>query len=179
MERIKEKYVKEGIDHMQKTFAYTNKMEVPRLGKIVINVGMGSSGSEAKVLDYTVSDLGKIVGQRPMVTRAKKDIANFKLRKGSPVGCAVTLRKQRMYEFFDRFVNVALPRFKDFNGVSPKGFDGRGNYTLGLNDQTIFAEINYDQAEKVFGMNVTFVTTAKTDKEARVLLEFLGMPFRK
>jgi large subunit ribosomal protein L5 len=153
-------------------------MQVPRLEKIVVNMGLGEAISNGKLIDAAVEDLSVITGQRPVVTRAKKAIANFKLRQGVPIGAMVTLRKRRMYEFLDRLVNIALPRVRDFKGVSGKSFDGRGNYTLGLREQLIFPEINYDKVEKVKGMNITIVTTARTDEEAKALLRLFGMPFR-
>jgi large subunit ribosomal protein L5 len=158
---------------------YTNPLQVPRLAKIVINMGVGEGRENAKVLDFATADLQTIAGQKPVVTRARKSIANFKLREGVPIGAKVTLRSARMYEFFDRLVNIALPRVRDFKGVSPKSFDGRGNYALGLREQLIFPEIVYDKVDKVRGMDVIFVTTARTDDEARALLAHLGMPFRE
>jgi large subunit ribosomal protein L5 len=161
-----------------KEFNYGNRMQVPRLEKIVLNVGLGEAIANAKLIDAAVEEVGVITGQRPVVTRAKKAIANFKLRQGLPIGVMVTLRQTRMYEFLDRLVNMALPRVRDFKGVSAKSFDGRGNYTLGLREQLIFPEINYDKVEKIKGMNITIVTTARTDEEARALLRLFGMPFR-
>ena len=154
-------------------------MQVPRLEKIVVNMGLGEAVSDIKVLDAAAEELAAITGQKPVIRRAKKSIASFKLRAGMPIGCMVTLRKQRMYEFLDRLVNVALPRVRDFKGVSPKSFDGRGNYTLGLREQIIFPEINYDKVDKIRGLNVAIVTTAKTDEEGKALLAELGMPFRQ
>jgi large subunit ribosomal protein L5 len=157
---------------------YTNPWAVPRLEKIVINMGVGEGRENAKALDFATADLGAIAGQRPIITRAKKSIANFKLRENVPIGCKVTLRGPRMYEFLDRLVNVALPRVRDFKGVPPKGFDGRGNYNMGLKEQIIFPEIVYDKVDKVRGMDITMVTTAETDEEAKALLTHLGVPFR-
>jgi len=162
-----------------KHFNYKNVMAVPKLEKIVINMGLGEAVANAKILDVATDELGRIAGQRPVVTRAKKSIANFKLRQNMPIGAAVTLRGERMFEFLDRLTNVALPRVRDFRGVSTKSFDGRGNYTLGLRDQLIFPEIDYAKVDKVRGMNVTIVTTARSDDEARELLKQLGMPFRQ
>jgi large subunit ribosomal protein L5 len=167
------------IPALVKHFNYTNVMAVPKLEKIVINMGLGEAVANAKIMDVAVGELGQIAGQRPVMTRAKKSIANFKLRQNMPIGAAVTLRGERMYEFFDRLTSVVLPRVRDFRGVSMKSFDGRGNYTLGLRDQLIFPEISYEKVDKVRGMNVTIVTTARTDDEARELLKQLGMPFRQ
>ena len=178
MARQKERYVKEIAPALQQKFAYKNVMQIPKLEKIVINIGMGEGISNPKAIDAGVSDLMKITGQRPVVTRAKKSIAAFKLRAGMAIGAKVTLRGDRMYEFMDRLLNVALPRVRDFRGVSGKSFDGRGNYTLGLREQIIFPEIEYDKIDKVRGMDVVFVTTAKTDEEAKELLRMFGMPFR-
>ncbi|GAW90898.1 50S ribosomal protein L5 [Calderihabitans maritimus] len=179
MARLKEKYLKEVRPAMKEKFGYKNIMEIPRLEKIVINMGVGEAVQNPKAIDAAVEDLAAISGQKPIVTRAKKSIAAFKLRAGMPIGCKVTLRGDKMYEFMDRLVNVALPRVRDFRGVSPKAFDGRGNYTLGLREQLIFPEIDYDKIDKVRGMDIVFVTTAKTDEEARELLRLLGMPFRE
>jgi large subunit ribosomal protein L5 len=176
--RLEERYQHEIAQALMKEFSYKNQMEVPRLQKIVVNIGLGEAISNVKLIDAAVRDLATITGQKPVVTRAKKAIANFKLRQGLPIGVMVTLRRQRMYEFLDRFVNIALPRVRDFKGVSGKSFDGRGNYTVGLREQLIFPEINYDKVEKVKGMNITIVTTAKTDEEAKALLRHFGMPFR-
>lgn len=162
-----------------KRFGYKNVMQVPRVEKIVVNVGMGDAIQNAKLMDAVSADLGAITGQRPVIRRAAKAISNFKLKAGMPIGCKVTLRKARMWEFYDRLVNVAIPRIRDFRGVSAKSFDGRGNYNLGLDEQIIFPEIDYDKVEKVKGMNITIVTTAKTDEEGFELLRGLGMPFRK
>jgi large subunit ribosomal protein L5 len=161
-----------------KRFGYQNRMEVPRLEKIVINMGLGEAIQNIKILDSAVQELSQITGQKPIITKAKKSIAQFKLRTGMPIGCMVTLRKEKMHEFFSRLVNVALPRVRDFKGVSGKSFDGRGNYTLGIREQLIFPEIHYDKIDKVKGMNIIIVTTAKTDEEGKELLKLLGMPFR-
>lgn len=177
--RVKEKYKKEIIPQLMKEFKYTNPMAAPRLEKIAINMGLGEATQNIKVLDAGVEQLAMIAGQRPLVTRARKSVASFKLRTGMPVGCFVTIRGDRMYEFFDRLVNTALPRVRDFRGLPTKSFDGRGNYTLGIQDQLIFPEIDYTKVEKIKGMNITIVTTAKTDEEARKLLEMLGFPFRR
>jgi len=177
MSRLKEKYHQEIIPLMQKRFQYKNIMQVPRLEKIVINMGLGEAIQNVKVIEAAQKDLAAITGQKPVVTKARKAIANFKLRQGVPIGCKVTLRKERMYEFFDRLVNLALPRIRDFKGVSPKAFDGRGNYALGIREQIIFPEIDYDKIDKIRGMNIVITTTAKTDEEARALLEYMGMPF--
>jgi large subunit ribosomal protein L5 len=178
--RLKETYLKEVVPTLMKQFSFKNRMQVPRLQKIVLNVGLGKQAiAEAKVIDMAVTELGRITGQKPVVTKAKKAISNFKLRKGLSIGCMVTLRQERMFEFMDRLCNVALPRVRDFKGVSPKGFDGRGSYTLGLKEHVIFPEIDFDKVEKSFGMNVTFVTTAKNKEETRGLLTHLGMMFRE
>jgi len=177
--RLHAKYGKEVVPALVKHFNYTNVMAVPKLEKIVINMGLGEAVANAKIMDVAVGELGQIAGQRPVMTRAKKSIANFKLRQNMPIGAAVTLRGERMYEFFDRLTSVVLPRVRDFRGVSARSFDGRGNYTLGLRDQLIFPEISYEKVDKVRGMNVTIVTTARTDDEARELLKQLGMPFRQ
>lgn len=177
--RLKEKYDKEVVPALQKKFNYKNPMEVPKVEKVIINMGVGEAVQNPKVLDGAVQDLTLISGQKPVVTRAKKSIAQFRLREGMPIGCKVTLRGDRMYHFMDKLFNVALPRVRDFRGVSPKAFDGRGNYTLGIKEQLIFPEIDYDKIDKVRGMDVVIVTTAKTDEEARELLDQLGMPFRK
>jgi large subunit ribosomal protein L5 len=179
MESMQKKYREDIVPAMMKTFNYANVMQVPRLEKIVINMGLGEALVNARVLDKSMEELSQITGQTPVLTRARKSIANFKLREGNPIGCRVTLRRQRMYEFFDRFLNVALPRVRDFKGTSPKAFDGRGNYTVGVREQLIFPEINYDNVEQVQGMNITIVTSAKTDEEAKELLTLLGVPFRK
>ena len=177
--RIKVRYGKEVVPALMKHFNYTNIMAVPKLEKIVINMGLGEAVANAKILDIATDELGRIAGQRPIVTKAKKSIANFKLRQNMSIGAAVTLRGERMFEFFDRLTNVVLPRVRDFRGVSTKSFDGRGNYTLGLRDQLIFPEIDYAKVDKIRVMNVTIVTTTRTDDEARELLKQLGMPFRQ
>lgn len=175
--RLQEKYEKEAIPALIEKFGYKNVMEVPKLEKIVINMGVGEAKENQKVLESAVSDLSIIAGQKPIITKSKKSVANFKIRENMPIGCKVTLRKLKMYEFADKLVNVALPRVRDFRGVSSKSFDGRGNYSLGVKEQLIFPEIEYDKIDKVRGMDIVFVTTAKTDEEARELLRFLGMPF--
>lgn len=177
MERLREKYLKEVAAGMMQKFNYNNVMEVPKLEKVVINIGMGEAVQNPKALDGAVSDLKIITGQKPVITRAKKSIAAFKLREGVPIGTKVTLRSSRMYEFVDKLINVALPRVRDFRGVSSKSFDGRGNYTLGLKEQLIFPEIEYDKVDAIRGMDIVFVTTAKTDEEAKELLGLMGMPF--
>jgi len=177
--RLKDRYQKEIAPALKKEFGYSSAMAVPRLNKVVINMGMGEATQNVKVLDGAVQQLTAIAGQKPVITKAKKSIASFKLRQGQSIGVAVTLRGDRMYEFLDRLLNIALPRVRDFRGVSNKAFDGRGNYTLGLHDQLIFPEIDYSKVEKAKGMNVTIVTTAKSDPEALALLKHLGMPFRK
>ena len=177
MARLKEMYQNEIVDAMIKKFGYKNIMEVPKLDKIVINMGVGEAKDNAKVLDSAVRDLEIISGQKAVLTKAKKSVANFKLREGMAIGCKVTLRGEKMYEFADRLINLALPRVRDFRGVSPTAFDGRGNYALGLKEQLIFPEIDYDKIDKVRGMDIIIVTTAKTDEEARELLRILGMPF--
>jgi large subunit ribosomal protein L5 len=177
--RLRDAYRSRVVPALMKERGYTNPFAVPRLEKIVINMGVGEGRENAKILDFATADLTTIAGQRPIVTRAKKSIANFKLREGSPIGAKVTLRGARMYEFLDRLVHVALPRVRDFRGVPPKGFDGRGNYALGLREQLIFPEIVYDKIDKVRGMDINIVTTARTDEEARALLATLGMPFRE
>jgi len=176
--RLRDKYRTEVIPALKKEFGYTNLMAVPKVTKVVVNMGLGEATSNAKVVDTGAEELGKITGQKAAVRKAKKSIAQFKVRQGMPIGAMVTLRGDRMYEFLDRLMSIALPRVRDFRGVSPKGFDGRGNYTLGLKDQLIFVEIDYLKVDKGRGMNVSVVTTAKTDEEARKLLQFLGMPFR-
>ena len=177
--RLKEKFQKEVAPVLMKEFELKNPMAVPRLHKIVLNMGLGEATQNAKVLDPAVNELGQIAGQKPVITRAKKSIAAFKVREGMPIGAMVTLRGDRMYEFFDRLVNVALPRVRDFRGVSTKSFDGRGNFTLGLRDQLIFPEIDYAKVDRMKGMNVTIVTTAGDDNQARALLKRMGMPFRQ
>lgn len=179
MTRMYEMYRNETVPNLMKQFSYKNAMQVPKVEKIVINIGLGEATQNSKVVDSAVGDLELITGQRPVVTRAKKSIAGFRLRQGMPIGAKVTLRGSRMYEFLDKLVNVSLPRVRDFRGVSPRAFDGRGNYTLGLREQLIFPEIDYDKVDQVRGMEVVVVTTAKTDEEARALLTELGMPFRK
>ena len=179
MARLKEFYKNEVIAGMTKKFGYKNVMEVPKIDKIVINMGVGEAKDNAKVLDTAIKDMEIIAGQKPVVTKAKKSIANFKIREGMPIGCKVTLRGEKMYEFADRLINLSLPRVRDFRGVNPNAFDGRGNYSLGIKEQLIFPEIEYDKVDKVRGMDIIFVTTAKTDEEARELLTQFGMPFRK
>jgi large subunit ribosomal protein L5 len=178
MSRLKDRYFKDVIPALRKEYGYKNVMAIPKLEKIVINMGVGEAIQNAKLMDSAVDELALISGQKPIVNRAKKSIASFKLRKGMAIGCSVTLRGERMYEFFDRLVNVALPRVRDFRGLSTKSFDGRGNYTLGLRDQLIFPEIDYAKVSKLKGMNVCMVTTASNDDEARTLLRLLGLPFR-
>jgi len=178
MARLKEIYHEKVVAALMKRFNYQNKMEVPKLEKIIINMGLGEAIQNIKILDSAVQELSVITGQKPVITKAKKSIAQFKLRSGMPIGCMVTLRKERMYEFFSRLVNVALPRVRDFKGLSGKSFDGRGNYALGIREQLIFPEIHYDKIDKVKGMNIVIVTTAKTDEEGKELLRLLGMPFR-
>src|SRR4030065_60245 len=178
MATLKEIYQEKAVPALMKRFNYKNRMEVPKLEKIVINMGLGEAIQNIKILDSAVQELSQITGQKPIITKAKKSIAQFKLRTGMPIGCMVTLRKERMYEFFSRLVNVALPRVRDFKGVSGKSFDGRGNYSLGLREQLIFPEIQYDKIDKVRGMNIVIVTTARTDEEGKELLKLLGMPFR-
>ncbi len=177
--RLRERYQKDVIPALQKEFGYKNVMAVPRVEKVVVNMGLGEATANAKIVDTGADELGRITGQKPVVRRAKKSIAAFKVRKGMPIGAMVTLRGERMWEFLDRLMNIALPRVRDFKGVSPKGFDGRGNYTLGLRDQLLFPEIDYMKVDKARGMNVSVVTTAKTDEEARKLLQYIGMPFRQ
>src|SRR5690554_1406729 len=179
MNRLQEVYKNEIIPSMMKKFDYKNELQVPKLDKIVINMGVGEAKENAKALDSAVKDLEIISGQKPVITKAKKSIANFKLREGMSIGCKVTLRGERMYEFADRLINLSLPRVRDFRGVNPNAFDGRGNYALGIKEQLIFPEIDYDKIDKVRGMDIVFVTTAKTDEEARELLTGFGMPFRK
>ena len=179
MSRLKETYKNEIVDAMIKKFGYKNIMEVPKLDKIVVNMGVGEAKDNAKLLDAAVADMELITGQKAVVCKAKKSVANFKLREGMPIGCKVTLRGDKMYEFADRLINLALPRVRDFRGVNPNAFDGRGNYALGIKEQLIFPEIEYDQVDKVRGMDVIFVTTAHTDEEARELLTLFGMPYAK
>ena len=177
--RLKEQYQNEIVDAMIKKFGYKNIMEVPKLDKVVINMGVGEAKDNAKLLDAAIADMEKITGQKAVVCKAKKSVANFKIREGMPIGCKVTLRGEKMYEFVDRLVNLALPRVRDFRGVNPNAFDGRGNYALGIKEQLIFPEIEYDKVEKVRGMDIIFVTTANTDEEARELLTQFNMPFTK
>ena len=179
MSRLKEQYQNEIVDAMIKKFGYKNIMEVPKLDKVVINMGVGEAKENAKVLESAIADMEKIAGQKAVVTKAKNSVANFKIREGMPIGCKVTLRGEKMYEFVDRLINLALPRVRDFRGVNPNAFDGRGNYALGIKEQLIFPEIEYDKIDKVRGMDVIFVTTAKTDEEARELLTQFNMPFAK
>lgn len=179
MTRLYDRYTNEVIPALKKDFGYTNPMEIPRLEKVVLNVGLGDAVSNAKLVEVVVNEIGAITGQKAVVTKAKKSIASFKLRQGMPIGVMVTLRRDRMYEFLDRLMNVALPRVRDFRGVSPKAFDGKGNYTLGIKEHIIFPEIAIDKIEKVYGLNICVVTSARTDDEARALLKYLGMPFRK
>ena len=179
MSRLKEQYQNEIVDAMIKKFGYKNIMEVPKLDKVVINMGVGEAKDNAKLLESAIADMEKIAGQKAVVTRAKNSVANFKIREGMPIGCKVTLRGEKMYEFVDRLINLALPRVRDFRGVNPNAFDGRGNYALGIKEQLIFPEIEYDKVDKVRGMDVIFVTTAKTDEEARELLTQFNMPFAK
>ncbi|MBQ8412405.1 MAG: 50S ribosomal protein L5 [Lachnospiraceae bacterium] len=179
MSRLKEMYSNEIMSAMKEKFGYKNVMQIPKLEKIVINMGVGEARENAKVLDAAVKDLETITGQKAVITRAKKSVANFKLREGMPIGCKVTLRGEKMYEFTDRLVNLALPRVRDFRGVNPDAFDGRGNYALGIKEQLIFPEIEYEKVDKVRGMDIIFVTTAQTDEEARELLTLFGMPFKK
>jgi large subunit ribosomal protein L5 len=178
MARLKEVYQEKAASALVKRFNYKNGMEVPKLEKIVINMGLGEAIQNIKILDSAAQELSQITGQKSVITKAKKSIAQFKLRTGMPIGCMVTLRKERMYEFFNRLVNVALPRVRDFKGLSGKSFDGRGNYALGIREQLIFPEIRYDKIDKIKGMNIVIVTTAKTDEEGKELLKLLGMPFR-
>lgn len=179
MDRLEKKYREEIRPKLQQELGVRNVMEVPKLDRIVINIGVGEAIGNIKALDTAADELALISGQKPVIRRAKKSVSNFKLRKGMPIGCSVTLRGQRMYEFLDRLINVALPRVRDFRGISAKAFDGRGNYTLGIRDQVIFPEIDYGKVETTRGMNVSFVTSAKTDDHARILLTYLGMPFRR
>lgn len=178
MARLFETYTKEVVPKLKAEFNYKNGMQVPRIEKVVLNMGLGEAIQNVKIIDSALEELTLIAGQRPVVTKAKKSIAAFKLRQGMPIGCMVTLRKDRMYEFLDRLMNIALARVRDFKGVSPRGFDGKGNYSLGIKEHLIFPEINYDKIDKIKGLNITIVTTAKTDEEGRALLRHLGMPFR-
>ncbi|MCR4961282.1 MAG: 50S ribosomal protein L5 [Lachnospiraceae bacterium] len=179
MSRLKDLYTDEIVKAMTEKFSYKNIMEVPKLDKIVVNMGVGEAKENAKVLESAVKDMETITGQKAIITKAKKSVANFKIREGQAIGCKVTLRGERMYEFADRLINLALPRVRDFRGVNPNGFDGRGNYALGIKEQIIFPEIEYDKIDKVRGMDIIFVTTAKTDEEARELLRLFGMPYAK
>jgi large subunit ribosomal protein L5 len=176
--RLHEKYRKEAIPALTKRFGYTNMMAVPRVKKVTVNIGLGEASQNVKLLDTAAIELGQIAGQKPVITRAKKSIANFKIRKGMPIGCMVTLRGEQMYEFLDRLVSIVLPRVRDFKGLPPNSFDGRGNYTIGLKDQLVFPEIDYTRVDKIKGMNVTITTTAANDEEGRELLKALGVPFR-
>jgi large subunit ribosomal protein L5 len=178
MSRLKERYTRDVAPALTKEFGYKNVMAIPKIHKVVVNMGLGEATQNAKIVDAGADELGRVTGQKPVVTRAKKSIAQFKVRKGMPIGTMVTLRGERMWEFLDRLMSVALPRVRDFRGVSPRGFDGRGNYTLGLKDQLLFPEIDYMKVDKARGMNISVVTTAKTDEESRKLLQLLGMPFR-
>ncbi len=178
MVRLKEKYLKECVPALTKKYGYKNIMQVPKITKVVINMGVGEAITNIKLLDSSVAELALVAGQQPVITRAKKSISNFKLREGMPIGCMVTLRKTRMYEFLDRLLNVALPRVKDFRGISKNAFDGRGNYALGIREHIIFPEIDLDKLDKIKGMNIVIATTAKTDEESRDMLKILGMPFR-
>lgn len=178
MTRIQKHYIEQVMPKLQKKFGFKNTMQIPRVTKIVVNSGVGDAVQNAKSLDVVVAEIGLITGQKPFVTRAKKSIASFKLRENMPIGCMVTLRRDHMYDFFDRLVNVAIPRIRDFQGISPKSFDGRGNYTFGVKEQIIFPEIEYDKIERVRGFNVTIVTTAENDEQAYELLKLMGMPFR-
>lgn len=177
--RLEEKYLKEVVPALNEQFKYKNPMMIPKIEKIVLNMGVGDAVGDSKALESAVRDMTVIAGQKPVVTKAKKSIAAFKIRQGMPIGCKVTLRRDRMWHFLDKLINVALPRIRDFRGVSPRSFDGRGNYSLGVREQLIFPEINYDDIDKVRGMDITIVTTAKTDEEAYALLKHLGMPFRE
>ena len=179
MSRLKDKYQQEVVAALKKEFGYTNVMAVPRIEKVVVNMGLGEATANAKLVDVGADELARITGQKPVARRAKKSVAQFKVRKGQPIATMVTLRGERMWEFLDRLMSIALPRVRDFKGVSPRGFDGRGNYTLGLKDQLLFPEIDYMKVDKARGMNVSVVTTARTDEEARKLLQFIGMPFRQ
>ena len=179
MSRLKELYTNEIMDAMTKKFGYKNVMQVPKLDKIVINMGVGEAKENAKLLDAAIADMELITGQKAIATKAKKSVANFKIREGMPIGCNVTLRGEKMYEFADRLINLALPRVRDFRGVNPNAFDGRGNYALGIKEQLIFPEVEYDKVDKVRGMDIIFVTTANTDEEARELLKLFNMPFAK
>jgi large subunit ribosomal protein L5 len=178
MARLKDMYKETVVPALMKEMGYKNIMQVPKLEKVVVNMGLGEAVQDAKILDYAVEELTSITGQRPVITKAKKSISNFKLRAGTQIGCKVTMRKERMYEFFDRLVNISLPRIRDFRGISDKGFDGRGNFSLGIKEQIIFPEVDYDKIFKIMGMGIVVVTTAGTDEEGKALLKLLGMPFR-
>jgi large subunit ribosomal protein L5 len=178
MSRLRDRYSKEVVPALAKEFGYKNVMAIPKIEKVVVNMGLGEATGNAKIVDVGADEIARVTGQKPVVTRAKKSIAQFKVRKGMPIGAMVTLRGDRMWEFLDRLISIALPRVRDFRGVSPRGFDGRGNYTLGLKDQLLFPEIDYMKVDKARGMNISVVTTAKTDEESRKLLQLLGMPFR-
>lgn len=177
--RMKEKYDKQTVPHLEKEFGYTNPMQIPRIKKVVLNMGLGEAIQNPKLLETCAKEMGQIAGQKPVITRAKKSISTYKLRAGMPIGVTVTLRKERMWEFLDRLFNLALPRVRDFRGVNAKGFDGAGNFSMGLKEQIVFPEVNYDKVEKIKGLNISIVTSAPTDDEARSLLQHLGMPFRK
>ncbi len=179
MARLREKYQSEVVPKLAEQFQYKSAMQIPRIEKIVVNMGLGEAIQNIKILDSAAEELAQLTGQKPVITRARQSIAAFKLRKGMPIGCMVTLRGNRMYEFFDKLVNVALPRVRDFRGISSKALDGRGNYTLGIKEHIIFPEIDYDKIDKIKGMNITIVTSAQTDDEARTLLALMGMPFRQ
>ncbi len=179
MSMMKDKYYNEVIAQLKEEFQYKNIMQVPKITKIVLNMGLGEAKENIKILENAMKELAAITGQYPVIRRAKKSISNFKLRKNMPIGCSVTLRREKMYEFLERFISIAVPRIKDFRGFPVKGFDGRGNYSLGIREQIIFPEIEYDKIDKIKGLNITIVTTAKTDKEAYALLKYLGFPFRK
>jgi len=179
MSRLRERYEKEAVPGLKKEFGYDNVMAIPRITKVVVNMGLGEATQNAKIVDTGADELGRITGQKPVVTKAKKSIASFKLRQGMPIGVMVTLRGDRMYEFLDRLVSIALPRVRDFRGVSPKAFDGRGNYTIGVREQLIFPEIDFNKVDKLRGMNISIITSARNDEQARALLKGLGMPFRQ
>jgi large subunit ribosomal protein L5 len=179
MSRLHDRYRKEVVPALTKRFGYTNTMAVPRVQKVTLNIGLGEASANVKLLDTAAAELGQIAGQKPVITRAKKSIANFKVRKGMPIGCMVTLRGEQMYEFLDRMTSVVLPRVRDFKGLPPNSFDGRGNYTLGLRDQLVFPEIDYTRVDKIKGMNITITTSARSDEEGRELLKLLGVPFRQ
>jgi large subunit ribosomal protein L5 len=179
MPRLREKFEKDVVPKMMKEFGYKNKMQVPRLHKVVVNMGLGEALQNPKIIDSSSKEMAAITGQKPVVTKSRKSIANFKLREGLPIGCMVTLRNERMYEFLDRLINVAIPRVRDFRGISRRSFDGQGNFTMGVREQIIFPEIDYDKIEKIKGLNVSIITTAETDEEGRALLTHLGMPFKR